>query len=306
MTPLLSIQKVSKHFSAGKQKVEAVTDFSLTIHKGEIVGLAGESGCGKTTLGKILVRLLSATSGQVFFNGLDIFNLSAQAMRDMRRQLQIVLQDPYGSLNPRLTVKEIVGEGLSIHKIAPGGLIEEALADVGLSSEFLDRHPHELSGGQRQRVSIARALVLKPEFIVFDESVSALDISHQRQIITLLKDLQKKHELTYLFISHDLSILKALADRIGIMYRGRLVELGAAGDIVGAPQHPYTQALVSAIPIPDPIKERSRQRLILAGDPPGPTEIILGCQFHPRCQHAQRVCREQAPAFDGTLACHQP
>lgn len=248
MTPLLCIQNVSKQFTIGRDTYHAVSNFSLDVYPGEVVGLAGESGSGKTTIGKMIVRLLTPSSGRILFSDADIFDLSANAMRELRRHMQIVLQDPYGSLNPKRTVGQIIGEGLVIHGVHSKSLIEEALEEVKLPMAFMSRYPHELSGGQRQRVSIARALVLRPKFIVFDESVSALDVSHQRQIISLLKDLQARHQLTYMFISHDLSVLKAICDRIGIMHRGRLVELGAASEILTIPKHPYTQALIAAIP----------------------------------------------------------
>lgn len=222
--PLLSIKKIAKHYQSGKQTIKAVEDFSLEISRGEVVGLAGESGCGKTTIGKIIVRLITPTSGDLFYNGSCLLSMTGSTLRTMRQKIQIVLQDPYGSLNPRLTIEEIISEGLYIHKIAPGNLVSEALESVRLPASFKQRYPHELSGGQRQRVNIARALVLNPEFLILDESVSALDISNQRQIVELLKSLQKERGLTYLFISHDLSVLKALSDRICFMHQGKLVE----------------------------------------------------------------------------------
>lgn len=304
MTPLLSIRNLSKQYADGLHRVDAVRDFSLDIHAGEVVGIAGESGCGKSTLGKLIVRLLEPSGGSIMFRGTDLLSLPPSAMRRMRQKAQIVLQDPYGSLNPLLTVKDIISEGLNIQSIADDGRINEVLEAMDLPSSFLKRRPHELSGGQRQRVNIARALVLKPDFIVFDESVSALDVSHQRQILTLLKRLQKEWSLTYLFISHDLGVLKAISDRIGIMYRGNLVELGKAEQVISEARHPYTQALVSAIPIPDPTEERVRRRLILAGDPPAATQRISGCQFHPRCPRAMPLCCREAPALVNEVACH--
>lgn len=256
--PLVSLHNISKQYRIGNSLVKAVENFSLDIFKGEVVGLAGESGCGKTTIGKVIARLIEPTSGSLLFEDQNLLEISSSNMRSVRRRIQIVLQDPYGSLNPRLTIKEIVEEGLKIHGIDPKNTAEETLEAVGLTRSLLNRYPATLSGGQRQRVSIARALALKPNFIVFDESVSALDITHQRQIIKLLQKLREERDLTYLFISHDLSILKALSDRIGVMHKGKLVELGEVEDILTAPQNPYSQALISAIPIPDPIKEKFR------------------------------------------------
>lgn len=305
-TPLLNIRKLSKIYGSGPARVIAVNDFSLDIYKGMSIGLAGESGCGKSTLGKMIARLITPTQGEIYFKGRNILKLSKADGRSLCRQLQIVLQDPYGSLNPRLNVEAIISEGLNIHKIPPGNRVRKVLEDVGLSENFLTRFPHELSGGQRQRINLARSLVLEPEFLIFDESVSALDVSHQKQILELLKDLGAKYQFTYLFISHDLSILKAACQEIVVMYRGRVVEQGASEEILSKAKHPYTQALVSAIPLPDPIQERSRRRLVLAGDPPGPFEIIPGCQFHPRCPHAQELCRDITPQLTKDLACHFP
>lgn len=304
MTPLLRIQKISKQYTINGQVVNAVSNFSLDIHEGEVVGLAGESGCGKTTLGKMVVRLIEPTGGAIFYQNQNLMDLSHQQMRTCRRHLQIVLQDPYGSLNPRLTLENIIAEGLHIQGIKVEDLVEEAMAAVGLPVGLLKRLPNELSGGQRQRASIARALILKPRFLVFDESVSALDVSHQKQIIALLRQLKISHGLTYLFISHDLSLLQALADRIGVMYRGELVEIGKADELIGKPRHPYTQALISAIPISDPIKERMRRPLLQIGEPPHPTQKISGCQFHSRCAQAQPLCALEPPRLVDGVACH--
>lgn len=302
--PLVRIENISKTYQTGRHSVEAVKNVSLEIKKGEVVGLAGESGCGKSTLGKIIINLTSPTKGHIYFNEQDLSRLSAREMRIQRRSIQMILQDPYGSLNPKLRVVDIVAEGLNIHGIPHNTLIEEALDSVGLSSTLKTKYPRELSGGQRQRVNIARALVLKPTFLVLDESVSALDVSHQRQILTLLQGLKEKHNLTFLFISHDLTILRAICDRIGIMYRGELVELGCAEQVISHPKHPYTQALISAVPIPDPILEKSRRRLVLMGEPPSPFQSISGCQFHPRCPYVQEVCKTTPPIFEGGVSCH--
>lgn len=260
MTPLLRLENLSKFFVTRNNSTTAVNDFSLDIHRGEMVGLAGVSGCGKTTLGKMIVRLITPSSGAIYFEGKRLSDQSTQEMRTLRRKLQIVLQDPYGSLNPRLTVEAIINEGLKIHKINPQNRIEQILEAVGLSNQFLKRFPHQLSGGQRQRVNIARALVLEPDFLVLDESVSALDISHQKQILELLKSLQQRFQLTYLFISHDLSVLKTLCSRIGVMQQGRLIEIGTTELIMSAPQHKHTQELIASIPILDPLRERERRK----------------------------------------------
>jgi oligopeptide/dipeptide ABC transporter ATP-binding protein len=303
MSPLLKFQSVSKRYFVGSHPIEAVSQFSLDVYKAEAIGIAGESGSGKTTLGKMSLCLMSPTHGQVFYEGKDLAKLSSYELKAMRRHLQIVLQDPYGSLNPRLTVEEIVGEGLRIHGIRENGQIAAVLAEVNIPLSFLKRKPHELSGGQRQRIGLARALILEPTFIVLDEPVSALDIAHQKQIVQLLKELQQRRQLTYLVISHDLSILKNLCNRIGVMYRGRLIELGATQEVLENPQHPYTQALVSSAPTRD--LARRKQRILLAGDPPSPFERIKGCQFHPRCPHKEVACTRDEPAFDGKIACYK-
>lgn len=304
--PLLSVRNLTKIFGEGSSQVTAVHDFSLDIHKGTSVGLAGESGCGKSTVGKMIAGLIRPTSGEIGFANKSVLKLSKAGRMSLHRFVQIVLQDPYGSLNPRLTVNSIISEGLDIHKIPKGDLVTKVLDDVGLPKSFLTRYPHQLSGGQRQRVNIARALVIKPEFMIFDESVSALDIPHQKQIANLLLELKNRYQLTYLFISHDLSVLKAICESTVVMYRGRCIEIGRTSDILQHPKHPYTQALLSSIPLPDPHRERARKRLILQGDPPGPFEAISGCQFHPRCVHAIDLCRKKDPSLTSGVSCHLP
>ena len=300
-SPLIEARNLSKSFAIGggflakKKVVRAVEDVSLQIQRGETFGLVGESGCGKSTIGRTLLRLYEPTSGQIFFEGSDITKAN---MRPYRKKMQIVFQDPYASLDPRMTVGDIVGEPLDIYhayesKAERREKILELLNLVGLNSEHMNRYPHEFSGGQRQRVSIARSMALRPDFMVCDEPISALDVSIQAQIINLLKNLQEKRNLTYLFISHDLSVVEHISDTVGVMYLGNLVEYGETDDIFAHPLHPYTKALFSAIPIPDPTVKR--ERIVLQGSIPSPANPPSGCKFHTRCPYATERCKTEAP-----------
>ena len=277
--------------------VQAVDDISFTIKKGETLGLVGESGCGKTTAGHTLLRLIPPTGGSVIFDGVDVFQLKGRALKDMRRRMQIVFQDPYASLDPRLPIGESVAEGLKIHGIGTRrervDRVMEMLHKVGLEEYHANRYPHEFSGGQRQRIGIARALTLRPEFIVLDEPVSALDVSIQAQVLNLLKDLQQEFGLTYLFVAHNLAVVEHISDRVAVMYLGKIAEMAARDDLFSEPLHPYTQALMSAIPIPDPTIKR--ERTILKGDVPSPLNPPSGCRFHPRCPVAQENCAHDVP-----------
>lgn len=293
-------------------QVRAVEDISFTIKKGETLGIVGESGCGKSTTGRTLLKLLEKTDGEVYYKGSEIFSLPKNELIKLRTKMQIVFQDPYSSLNPRLTVAQIVGEALVEHGLAKKGKdvndrVSEIIEKCGLAPYHIRRYPHEFSGGQRQRIGIARALALNPEFIVCDEPVSALDVSIQSQVINLLMDLQEEMELTYLFISHDLSVVKHISDRIGVMYLGSLVELAPKDELYKQPLHPYTQALLSAIPIADPTVKR--KRIILKGDIPSPANPPSGCRFHTRCPHVMDRCKEEVPEFrevatEHFVACH--
>lgn len=279
--------------------VKAVSQFSCTVRRGETVGLVGESGCGKTTAGRTILRLLEPTEGEAFFDGVDVFKLSTRDLLTYRRRMQIIFQDPYASLNPRMTVADIIGDGMELHKIASGGKRKKRVAElmerVGLYPEYANRYPHEFSGGQRQRIGIARALALDPEFIVCDEAVSALDVSIQAQILNLLQDLQRDLNISYLFISHDLSVIRHICHRINVMYLGEVVEEAPSEVLFKNPQHPYTKALLSAIPNPNP--EIRADRVILQGDVPSPRKVPNGCYFHPRCPVAMDRCSVEKPDF---------
>jgi oligopeptide transport system ATP-binding protein len=281
--------------------IKAVDDVSFGIYQGETLGLVGESGCGKTTVGRTIIQLYRPTAGHVYYDGKDLAQMGGSELRHMRRRMQIIFQDPYASLNPRLTVGAIVGEPLEIHHVARGKemreRVEELLALVGLNPYFINRYPHEFSGGQRQRIGVARALALEPEFIVCDEPISALDVSIQAQIVNLLEELQEKLHLTYLFIAHDLSMVRHISDRVAVMYLGKVVELADRNTVYTNPLHPYTQALLSAVPIPDPVVEEKRQRVILEGDVPSPANPPPGCNFSTRCPVVMDVCSEIDPDF---------
>jgi oligopeptide/dipeptide ABC transporter ATP-binding protein len=307
--PLLSVRDLEVHFPIRKGilgrtvgHVRAVDGVSFDVMPGETLGVVGESGCGKTTTGRAVLRLIEATGGTVRFGGHDVRALAAGALRRLRREMQIIFQDPFSSLNPRMTVGAIVREGLTIHRLAEGAAadarVRELLDEVGLRPEYANRYPHEFSGGQRQRIGIARALGVEPRFIVCDEPVSALDVSVQAQVINLLADLQARRGLSYLFIAHDLSVVEHIADRVAVMYLGRIVELAVAADLYREPLMPYTQALLSAIPVPDP--SRRRARIVLAGDPPSPANPPSGCVFHPRCHHPARdaACARLVPPLE--------
>ncbi len=284
-------------FSKVVGQVKAVDDVSFSIKRGTTMGLVGESGCGKSTTGRTLLRLIDKTDGEVLFAGTDIYSLNKRQMRALRPKMQIIFQDPYSSLSPRLPVGEIIGEAVREHKLVPKNGLDEyvtkIMASCGLQTYHKDRYPHEFSGGQRQRICIARALALNPEFIVCDEPVSALDVSIQAQIINLLKDLQEEFGLTYLFISHDLSVVEHISDTVGVMYLGSIVETGATEDIFADPLHPYTKALFSAIPVPDP--DMKRNRIILEGSIPSPANPPAGCKFHTRCKDCMEICKTQEP-----------
>ena len=301
---ILEVAHLKKYFPIkggmfGKQvgAVKAVDDVSFTLKRGTTMGLVGESGCGKSTTGRTILRLIEKTDGQVLFNGKDVYGLSNKEMRDMRTKMQIIFQDPYSSLSPRLPVGEIIGEAVREHNLVPkseyADYVTKIMDDCGLQSYHKDRYPHEFSGGQRQRICIARALALNPEFVVCDEPVSALDVSVQAQIINLLKELQEKRNLTYLFISHDLSVVEHISDTIGVMYLGGLVETGTTADIFANPLHPYTEALFSAIPMPDP--DLKRNRIILEGNIPSPANPPKGCKLHTRCRKCMEICKNQVP-----------
>jgi oligopeptide transport system ATP-binding protein len=323
---LLEVRDLKKHFpiKSGVLKrqtgtVYAVDGVSFSVDKGETLGLVGESGCGKSTTGRALLRLIEATSGSVIFEDIDVMKASSGDMQKLRRDMQIIFQDPYASLNPRMRVRDIVGESLKIHKIGTPEerkkRVFELLETVGLSVEHAERYPHEFSGGQRQRIGIARALALNPKLIICDEPVSALDVSIRAQVINLLEDLQDELELTYVFIAHDLSVVKHISDRVAVMYLGKIVEISDSKLLYDFPQHPYTEALLSAVPIPDPHTERARRRIILEGDVPSPANPPKGCVFHPRCPRVQEICTTAMPQLVNTggdggepheMACYFP
>jgi oligopeptide transport system ATP-binding protein len=318
---LLRVTNLVKHFPITQGiiiqrqigAVHAVDDVSFDVRRGETLGLVGESGCGKSTTGRTVLQLYRPTSGSVEFDGVDLVHLKGEELRHMRRKMQMIFQDPYASLNPRMTVGEIVGEPLVVHNVAKQKEIDERVANllelVGLNPAFSTRYPHEFSGGQRQRIGVARALALQPSFIVCDEPISALDVSIQAQVVNLLEDLQKQFNLTYLFIAHDLSMVRHISNRIAVMYLGVIVELADRDELYLHPLHPYAQALLSAVPIPDPVADAKRQRLLLEGDVPSPVNPPSGCHFRTRCSIAETLCAEQKPAFRELkpghfVACH--
>lgn len=317
---ILEVKDLVKHFPMGggffgqnQQVVHAVNGINFKVKKGETLGIVGESGCGKSTAGRTIIRLYEPTSGQIFFEGQDVTKASGNDLLNLRRKMQMIFQDPYASLNPRMTVGDIIGEGLDIHKLASGQArtdrIYELLEVIGMNPEHANRFPHEFSGGQRQRIGIARALSVNPRLIICDEPISALDVSIQAQIVNMLEELQEKMGLTYLFIAHDLSMVKHISHRIAVMYLGRIVELTDSFELYKNPQHPYTQALLSAIPIPDPRVEATRKRIVVQGTVPSPIDPPSGCYFRTRCPYVKAVCAEQVPQLkelgsNHLAACH--
>jgi oligopeptide transport system ATP-binding protein len=320
VTPLLSVRQLVKHFPVrgsifrrSSRQVHAVDDVSFDVYPGETLGLVGESGCGKTTIGRALLQIVPPTSGTIVFDGRDLARLKGNERKAFHRAAQMIFQDPFGSLDPRVTVGETIGEGLRIHGIGSRAerteRVREIMNLVGLRSYYTQRYPHEFSGGQRQRIGIARALILHPKLVICDEPVSALDVSIQSQILNLLKDLQQQLGLTYLFIAHNLAVVRYISDRVGVMYLGKLVEIAPTEELFDRPLHPYTQALLSAIPVPDPARREARRRIVLVGDVPSPIDPPAGCRFHTRCPLAIDVCRTTEPPLKPyghghTAACH--
>jgi oligopeptide transport system ATP-binding protein len=306
---LIRVENLTKHFPITRGiiiqrevgAVQAVDNVSFTIQEGETLGLVGESGCGKSTTGRTILQLYRPTAGKVFFHGTDLTELAGESLRRARRDMQMVFQDPFASLNPRMTIGNIIAEPLEVHKIGNGRerreRVQELLERVGMSPHYINRYPHEFSGGQRQRIGVARALALEPEFLVLDEPISALDVSIQAQVVNLLETLQDALGLTYLFIAHDLSMVRHISDRTAVMYLGKIVELATRDELYSHPLHPYTQALLSAVPIPDPIQERMRQRIILEGNVPSPVNPPKGCRFNPRCPLVIDICTEIEPEW---------
>lgn len=312
---LLEVKGLKKYFHTGDAIVKAVNDLNFVIYRGETLGFVGESGCGKSTAGRTILRLYDATEGEVLFEGKDIQKLSTKELMKVRKEIQMIFQDPYASLNPRMTVGDIIGEPLDVHRLAKGQMrkkrIQELLKLVGLNPDHNNRFPHEFSGGQRQRIGIARALAVEPKFIICDEPISALDVSIQAQVVNLLKELQMKMGLTYLFIAHDLSMVKHISDRVAVMYLGKMVELAQSDDLYAKPLHPYTHALLSSIPIPDPLVARKGklERLVLKGDVPSPMTPPSGCHFRTRCPKAMDICIKREPEWKEVkpghyAACH--
>ncbi|MBO9598065.1 MAG: ATP-binding cassette domain-containing protein [Cohnella sp.] len=311
---ILEVKNLQKHFNLGNNRVlKAVDGLNFAIKRGETFGLVGESGCGKSTTGRTLIRLYEATGGEILFNGENVQQMKGEKRKKFNRDMQMVFQDPYASLNPRMTVGKIIAEGIEIHGLYSGKAkkerVHQLLRDVGLREEHAERFPHEFSGGQRQRIGIARALAIEPQFIIADEPISALDVSVQAQVVNLFKKLQRERGLTYLFIAHDLAMVKHISDRIGVMYLGKLVEVATSDKLNTKPLHPYTQSLLSAIPIPDPEVQNKRERIILQGEIPSPLNPPSGCPFRTRCPHAMGVCAEKMPEFREVepghfVACH--